>query len=510
MGRGRKIYRTGLLIMKSKFLFCAMLVIFMLTPLFFIHAQEETEEEEEEDPGPQITTSVSPETPVSGRPFSINLVIDYPVPEEVTIIPPPFGDSFILDRIIKTPRVTETQVFTVVEYRLIPLRSGRIALQSFTVVCPAGVRESDSFVLNVRGEGEQTLVVAPRLVWEAPRQMEVGDRVTLVLRANGWNSSEPPPDFFMPPVPQNVILASLPLSEEERDGGIAVKLNLIPLDAGNFRLGARTIRHENANARMIFSIPALSIQITGSSAVQAPPPDEDSTVDEAIVNAASPFPEFILTAPAKSGIRESHRLQCENIYNTAKDLWDSGLFAKSLACLRLSERDHPAGGLLQPIRRQAEENLGIFNTENENRQRRKLLSALYSFILFIVIIAPFVCLFFVKRRNRNSCVKIAFINISFRMNVVLIFAVVFSAALSVFFYRLSASNFVFHGKENRLGIAKETPVRRMADIEGEEIFSFREGQPVVILLYSSAWVYAKANDASAFSGWVPAEKIEFY
>jgi len=501
MDRGRKIYRTGLLIMKANLIFRVTLIVFLLIPFLFLHAQEDTDKEEEENLGPQIFTSISPEIPLSGRSFTVSLVIDYPVPEEVTVIAPPFAGSFILDRIVKTPRVTETRVFTVVEYRLIPQRSGRVVLESFTVVCPAGVRESESFALNVRGEGEEPLVRSPRLAWEGvPRQMAAGDRVTLVLRASGWNSREPPPEFFIPPVPQGVILASLPLSDEERAGGIAVKLTLIPLNAGNFRLNARTIRHETANESVIFSIPALNIQITGSSAAQAPQPDENSSGGkDSPVNVTAPFPEFILTA-AKSGIRESHRLQCENIYNTAKELWDSGLFARSLAHLRRNERDHPAGSLLQPIRRQAEENLGIFNTENENRQRRKFLSALFSFVLFIVIIAPFVCFFLIKKRSSDA----------FRAKLALLFAVIFSAAFSFFFYRLLDSNIVFHGKENRSGVTRETPVRRMADIEGERVFSFREGQPVVILLDSSSWVYVRANDASAFSGWIPAEEIEFY
>jgi len=256
-------------------------------------------------------------------------------------------------------------------------------------------------------------------------------------------------------------------------------------------LNSRTVQYED----VVFSIPSLNIQITGSSAIPPSPPDEDSPdIDTSNLTAA--FPGFILTEP-KSGIRETHRLQCENIYNTAKELWDGGFFAKSLAELRRNERDRPAGDLLQPIRRQAEESLGIFHTEDESRQRRKTLSVFFSFILFFVIIAPFVCLFLIKKRN------------SLLMKMFLC-AVVFSAAFSFFFYRLSVSMFTFHGKSGFLGVTRETPVRRLADIEGEGVFNFREGQPVVILLNSGSWVYVKANDASGFSGWIPAEAVEFY
>jgi len=492
----RKIHGAGLLTMKTNLIFCVTLAAFMLTPFLRLYAQEDTDEEEiEEDPRPQIFTSVDPQAPVTGRPVTISLIIDYPVPEEVTVIAPPFTDSLTLDRIVKNPRVTESQVYTLVEYRLIPSRSGRVVLESFTVVCPDGIAESGSIVLNIRGENEEPLILTPRLVWEeAPRQTAAGDRVTLVLRANGWNSPRPVPEFFMPPVPQGVILALLPLTEQERIGGIAVKLTLIPLNPGNFRLNERTVRHENVE----FAIPALIIQITGSSAVQPPPPEDYIHGGENAGNIAASFPDFILTASAKSGIRETQILHCKDIYNTAKELWDSGFFARSLAELRRNERDHPSGGLLQPIRRQAEENLGVFHTENENRQRRKVIFVLFSFILFFVIIAPFICLFLIKKKN------------SMRWKAVLLCSVVFSAAFSFFFYRFADSRFVFRGKENLFGVTKETPVRRTAGIEGEGVFIFREGQPVVILLDSGSWIYVRANNASGFSGWIPAEKVEFY
>ena len=475
---GRKTHRTGLLTMKTKLVFCVTFIVFLLTPPLPLRAEETT------DAGPKVYASVDPATPVTGKPMTITLLIDYPVPEDVTVIAPSFAGFLTIDRIVKTPRVTETQVFTVVEYRFIPAVSGRVVLESFTVVCPAGITESGSLAVNIRMEGEEPALLTPRLVWEgAPRQMAAGDRVTLVLRAGGWNSRRPPPEFFMPPVPQGVILALSPLSEQERAGGIAVKLTLIPLNAGDFRLSARTIQHENVR----FTIPALNIQITGPSAR----PPQSAVENHNAGNVTPPFPDFVLAVP------ESYRLQCENIYNTAKELWENGLFAKALAELRRNERDHPAGALLKPLRRQAEENLGLFNTENESRRRRKALSGLFSFLLFLVIITPFVCLFLIKKGN--SLRKKAFLC-----------AVVLSAAGSFFFYRFADSRFVYHRKENLFGVTKETPVRRMAGIEGEGLFRFREGQPVIILLNSGSWVYVRANDAAGSSGWIPTKEVEFY
>jgi hypothetical protein len=68
----------------------------------------------------------------------------------------------------------------------------------------------------------------------------------------------------------------------------------------------------------------------------------------------------------------------------------------------------------------------------------------------------------------------------------------------------------FNGKNGRFGVTHETPVRRTADYAGEEFFSFREGQPVIILHNSSTWLNVRANDASGGSGWIPADAVIFY
>ena len=114
----------------------------------------------------------------------------------------------------------------------------------------------------VQNEPEQKFFT-PRLYWESgnrsavPHQIKTGERITLTLRAAVWNSPDPPPSFFMPEVPQNVILASSPVSQEERFNGIVIKLTLIPLNEGGFNLPARVMEHNAAR----FEIPELNIQI---------------------------------------------------------------------------------------------------------------------------------------------------------------------------------------------------------------------------------------------------------
>jgi len=96
------------------------------------------------------------------------------------------------------------------------------------------------------------------LTWEAAREMTFKDRQTLALRANELVNRLPPPYFFMPKVPQNVILASAPVTAQERSRGIVLKLTLIPLSAGMFTLPAYTLTYDE-NTR--FQIPALNILV---------------------------------------------------------------------------------------------------------------------------------------------------------------------------------------------------------------------------------------------------------
>jgi len=124
-------------------------------------------------------------------------------------------------------------------------------------------RENHAAHNAASGHEQEMRILSPRLYWEGasrsrvPEQIRAGERITLVLRAAFWSSPEPPPAFFMPEVPQNVILAPAQVTSEERYNGIVIKLTLIPLKEGDFILPSRTISYENTR----FEIPALTIKI---------------------------------------------------------------------------------------------------------------------------------------------------------------------------------------------------------------------------------------------------------
>jgi hypothetical protein len=87
---------------------------------------------------------------------------------------------------------------------------------------------------------------------------------------------------------------------------------------------------------------------------------------------------------------------------------------------------------------------------------------------------------------------------------------VFSVVVFVFIYLFMDSRGISGGKSGNFGVTTETPVRRMADYEGQELFKFKEGQPVIILLNSGSWLFVRSNDNINASGWIPSEDVIFY
>jgi len=248
MDAGRRLYRTGLLMYKKIFL----MLIIILIIISYGWGQS----------GSKVYVTVYPEILITEEVFTVAFLVDYPAPEEVYIISPPFAGVLVLDRFLRTPRFGTEQTQTSLEFRFISYTSGRIILGPFSVVTPIGTTEIEAVVLNIRSEkGEQIFTQSFR--WEGERQaipprIIAGERVTLILRKqqdNNISQAEKPSSFFMPDVPQGVILSQSQISAQERERGIVLKLTLIPLTGGEFFLPARILQLENWR----FEIPELRI-----------------------------------------------------------------------------------------------------------------------------------------------------------------------------------------------------------------------------------------------------------
>ncbi|MCL2765830.1 MAG: hypothetical protein FWD40_11225 [Treponema sp.] len=208
-----------------------------------------------------IAVVITPDTLITTIPFNITLLIDYPEPEEVTVTAPAISAPLSVDRIVTHPWTTGDRIQTIVEYRLISTGAGHITLDSFVVNTPENTMRTGQISLYFRSITGEQRIISPPVSWEGIRsgvmvQMTAGERRIFTIRANGWNAPHPPSAFFMPAVPQGVILSAQPVSAEEREGGVLAKLMLIPLAAGDYSIPARVLFHENFR----FDIPSLRIR----------------------------------------------------------------------------------------------------------------------------------------------------------------------------------------------------------------------------------------------------------
>jgi len=211
---------------------------------------------------PSVSVTVNPDVLLPGVPFNLTFLINHSDPDEVIITSPSFPREFILDRMIKHPHsagLQNTEIYTLAEYRIVTYSSGTFMLNSFQIQTPSGITETGAFNIIIRSPAPVQRYTTQSLRWEI-RSLDAiaaGDRITLTLRANNYNSQQPASSFFMPQVPQGVILSSQSVSQAERHEGIIMKLLFIPLSAGSFSLPARVLEYDTIR----FEIPALHLNI---------------------------------------------------------------------------------------------------------------------------------------------------------------------------------------------------------------------------------------------------------
>jgi hypothetical protein len=199
---------------------------------------------------------------ITGKTWTFTLIIDYPDPDQVTVAAPAFG-AFTQERSFKSPRLIDDRIQTVVEYRLIPNRTGRFTLESFVVICPSGIKKTEPLFLNITAETQELKPIILKLVWEGvPVKIETGERCTISLFSNVQDSKQLPPGFFTPEVPLGLVLSSLKLTEQEKINSIYAKFDIIPLE-GNIYFPSRILQFENT----VYEISSLRITVMNRTTV---------------------------------------------------------------------------------------------------------------------------------------------------------------------------------------------------------------------------------------------------
>ncbi|MCL2801775.1 MAG: hypothetical protein FWD28_08470 [Treponema sp.] len=148
----------------------------------------------------------------------------------------------------------------IITFIFIVLLSPAVFSQNYPLVTP---------VINPASEAEnRTRILADVTLstfWQSSLQpgapVSIGQRIILTLNSS-WNNQQPPASFFMPEVPQGLILSMQPITEEDRENGILIKLLLIPLSAGEIILPSRTLTHRGTvQSNTLFAVPAFSLRV---------------------------------------------------------------------------------------------------------------------------------------------------------------------------------------------------------------------------------------------------------
>jgi hypothetical protein len=449
------------------------------------------------------------------------LLVDHPYPAEVRVTPPPLPAGLSLDRIRTRTRVMEVsgERRTEVEFTFIPGLKGPLSLPPFTVSVPGKQALSGELRVYV-GDAPDDIPADPggirgyrfRLLWETlPPSLRTGEpgEIRLRLAEPDRRSPLPEPFPYRPPVPSNAILEELPLSAADREGGVLLRLLVIPL-GGDVAFPARTLQL----GADVLEIPALSIPVSAAALPPAPPagtasPREDPAPAEppgtAALSTAAPFPDI------DPGPFFPFRGAYDKALASARGFWEAGRRAEALALLRRNERDTLIGFALVPVRQAAEASLGLTFRRNE----------LFPGFPAAVIAVPVFCLgaLIVLFSRKKSGGKSVTSPAPWGYRIVFIILIPLLGLGIYGFYR----SFGGPGK-GRSAVLRETSLYRVpehvtenaAGIVSPERSSdgpfgtpgFAEGEPVLVRSVAGSWAYVESFDDRA--GWVPADRLVPY
>jgi hypothetical protein len=473
----------------------------------------------------------SPERPVLDGTWRVTILVDHPVPDEVTVIPPELPASLSFAQSRKETRFVRTTAdqgrrWTLAEFLFVPHRTGDIVLGPFAVLV------GDSRILTPAARATVTtregarVEYHPRLVWDAPPSLiRIGEAAELTLRVLGGDPLRPLRRLpLRVTAPEDALLEELPLTGEELDQGLALRLRVIPLEGNRISLGPFSLPFET----LTLESPVISIAL-------ARPPG---------VSPGSPIPPPATASPAGSGDAASGEAPAfpetpeepfplflaayRKVLDRSREYWGQARYAEALGELRRGERDLLSGPALVSTRRSAERLLGLSPTEDEKWRPRNFFFALI--ILGFCLLLPVVVLLLRFRRGYSGKrgVTSPFFH-GFSIVVCVLIGImgfgVAGLAFSPAGFRPSPAGLGRPSREAPWGNAAVTlrpcSAYRVPDLRGAISARWAEGQPVRVRSVgngsdgtgpdgsgSAVWAYAESFAGDA--GWVNQDDLVFY
>ncbi|WP_232616785.1 SH3 domain-containing protein [Treponema primitia] len=481
MGRGHRYCRTGLLVL-----------IPLIVPLFFSPRLFGQSGEE-----PVVLVESFPERPVLDGSWRISILVDHPVPEDVTVIPPDLPSSLTFAQSRKETRLIRTSPeegtrWTLVEFLFVPQRTGTISLGAFEVSVRGfrtTTRKLQTYVIAQEGMKEE---YHPRLAWDTlPAALTIGEDAELILRILGGDPGKAlRPAPFRGTAPAEALLEELPLTKEDLDQGRVLRLRLIPLEGTRVSIEPFTLHFDT----LTLDAPAISIRLNPAAPRKEPVPGN------AVPPVPEPLPEAVppqKPAPAFPEIREEpfppFRRAYEETLKAARKFWSMALYAEALGELRRGERDLLGGPNLVSTRRAAEQSLGLSTTEDEKWRPR-------NFFLLLIILS--FCLLILAIWLPKKSVTSLFLR-GYKVVILLLIGI-----LGLGIAGLASSRGGTGKTLQESAVLRACAAYRVPDSQGAISARWLEGQPVRVRAASKPWAYAESADGDA--GWVRQDNLVFY
>jgi hypothetical protein len=400
-----------------------------------------------------------------------------------------------------------------VEFTFIPNRAGEFLLNAFEIITPDNRARTSPLVFRVRWEDGVDREYKPRLRWEllsSPEplgeglELKTGERAELALVLSDWDPRLPRSGSFPLnlAVMEQAVLEELPVSAPEAERGVVFRLRIIPLEGADLSLVFPHVHYSGVN----LNIPGIRLRVvlgkpetgpaaagrTGSEAADPPPgavsrPKSAAGAEAGVLaadsgRAAGPFPE------------RSPPLLFRNAYRrnagAARALWDQGRRPEALALLRKNEGDHLAGFTLTPLRREAEQALGIEDTEDEKRR-----PPVFLLLISIAALIPLGVLGTARLKKRVT----SGLSRGYKY-IIAVPALVLLTGLAGLADR-------FLDRTPR-AVLRACAAYRVPDVLGAEDFRFPEGLPAAVRAEADSWVYVESAEGNA--GWVLRENLVYY
>ena len=446
----------------------------------------------------KILLEFLPDSVTQNEAFTINLVVSHPNPEEIYVRPPDFNDMFRMERVRTEVRlVRETarssERYTVFEFLLIPGKAGLQEIGSFEVEVLGKTKTSSPMTVYVQAEEKN---FKARLAWfgrdgrrVSAASASIGEAYETALRIILWEQGRSYPETFPVPVeaPENAIVEKLPLSKNDLDTGIVLRLRIVPLDGKTVNINGQAVGYEKS----WIEIPALTLKVLPAAGrFTVTEPGETLTIKEEGTDAARQVGPVLF-----SGMSDGRktiavlRRGSDRLIAAAERLWGEEKYAEALAVLRGGEMTLSAGGSVGRVRAACEAALHLPSGGSEPWfPRRPML------VVLALSPAAFAVLFLIRKSREKKGKN--FISAPLLSVIPLVFLLDLSALLFSYSY------------EKRRAVLKYCAAYPIPEEDVDTAFFFMEGQAVNIRSKSGSWFYVESAETGIFEKLEKLEKLK--